>query len=416
MTHELHVSKPDRTLQADLMLDGSKSISNRALIVLALSGADPAGWLGNLSGAKDTVTLRRLLSQEGQVYDAGDAGTTFRFMTAFLAIQPGIQILTGSERMQERPVGALVYALRALGADIRFLGKEGYPPLEIGTFRPGGPSEIRIEAGVSSQFLSALAMIGPYLPGGLRIIPDGTLVSRPYLDMTVQLMRHFGARADWEGDTLVVHPGTYKPRLFTVEADWSAASYWYAMVALAEKADLHLRGLFPGSWQGDAVLADMMRFFGVETQFTETGVRLTKLAGQQASVFNYDFIGCPDIAQTLAVVCGALGVEGLFTGLETLSVKETDRIAALRQELAKTGVLFGQLPELNESGKIVHRLSGRASWANAPLFETYNDHRMAMAFACMAMRGAVRINRPEVVEKSYPAFWKHLEAAGFNVI
>jgi 3-phosphoshikimate 1-carboxyvinyltransferase len=336
-------------------------------------------------------------------------------MTAYLALQPGVQVLTGSERMQERPVGALVGALQALGADIRFLGKPGYPPLQIGAFRAAGKPEVRIQANVSSQFLSALAMIGPYLPEGLRIVPDGPLVSRPYLEMTVHLMRHFGAQVEWEGDTLVVHPGGYTPRPFRVEADWSAASYWYGMAALAETADLRLDGLFADSWQGDAVLATMMPFFGIQTEFTETGVRLTKSTGIRQPEFKYDFIGCPDIAQTLAVVCGGLGVAGRFTGLETLSVKETDRIAALRQELIKPGVTFERLPPVGASGPVWYGLTGRASWSDAPLFETYNDHRMAMAFACLAMLGPVQIEHSAVVGKSYPAFWDHLALAGFNI-
>lgn len=413
-----HLYKPDRNLHGELALDGSKSISNRALIALALSGADPAGYLSNLSTSKDTVTLQRLLAQKGGTYDAGDAGTTFRFLTAFLSLQPGIQILTGSARMRERPVGALAYALRELGADIQFLEKEGYPPLQIGTFKPSGQAQIRIAANVSSQFLSALALIGPYLPDGLEIVPEGSLVSRPYLEMTVQLMRYFGAQAEWKGNVLVVAPGKYQPRAFTVEADWSAASYWYAMAAFAGDADLKLRGLFAQSWQGDAVLARMMTAFSIQTTFEKDGIRLRKSGAARVTVFNWDFVECPDIAQTLAVVCGGLGVEGFFTGLETLSIKETDRIAALQVELKKTGVVFEQLlPEHTpgQTDKIYYRVGGKAAWTTPVRFATYGDHRMAMAFAPLAFYGALEIEHPAVVGKSYPAFWADLSQLGFDV-
>ncbi|MEO6039329.1 MAG: 3-phosphoshikimate 1-carboxyvinyltransferase, partial [Saprospiraceae bacterium] len=257
----IRLSKPDRHLQGAVQLDGSKSISNRALIVLALANTDPAQYLSRLADARDTITLQRLLTQTDTIYDAGDAGTTFRFLTAYLATRPGMQILTGSARMQERPVGALVQALQSLGADIRFLEKEGYPPLQIGEPKNLGVRnrEVRIQADTSSQFLSALLMIGPYLPQGLVLIPEGPLVSRPYLEMTLQLMRYFGAQADWQGDQLQVAPGAYRPRPLVVEADWSAASYWYALAAFSDSLDLRLEGLFAASWQGDSVLPEMMQ-------------------------------------------------------------------------------------------------------------------------------------------------------------
>ncbi|HRI60498.1 MAG TPA: 3-phosphoshikimate 1-carboxyvinyltransferase, partial [Saprospiraceae bacterium] len=327
----LQLSKPDRSLHGEIALDGSKSISNRALIVLALAGANPADWLTNLSTSKDTATLLRLLKQTGNNYDAGDAGTTFRFLTAYLAMQPGTQILTGSARMRERPVGGLVQALRRIGAEIEFLEKEGYPPLKISAMdktNPKGQATVRIDAGTSSQFLSALLMVGPYLPEGLQLIPEGKPVSRPYLEMTLQLMRHFGAQADWQGNTIVVEPGQYTPRPFTVEADWSAASYWYEMAAFADQLDLRLNGLFEDSWQGDSVVATMMQQFGIQTSFEKAPlplgggagggvVYLKKSGAPLTSLFEWDFVECPDIAQTLAVTCAGLGVRGIFTGLET---------------------------------------------------------------------------------------------------
>lgn len=415
----LHLSRTDRTLRGDIALDGSKSISNRALIVLALAGAKPADWLSNLSTSKDTATLTRLLTQSGGTFDAGDAGTTFRFLTAFLSMQPDTQILTGSARMRERPVGGLVKALRSIGAEIEFLEKEGYPPLKIGEmghFNGKSNAIVHIDAGTSSQFLSALLMVGPYLPNGMHLIPKGNLVSRPYLEMTLQLMRYFGAEADWQGDTIVVKPGQYTPRAFSVEADWSAASYWYEMAAFADDLDLRLHGLFQESWQGDSVVAKMMQSFGVQTEYSGGSIALTKSGASAQPVFEWDFIACPDIAQTLAVTCAGLGVRGVFTGLETLFIKETDRVAALQNELAKVGVSFGQ----SNPGKAVaspgtfFEVNGKAQWSAPPRFATYGDHRMAMAFAPLAFFAPVEIENPAVVAKSYPAFWEHLTEAGFK--
>lgn len=417
----LQLSRPPGPLHGEITLEGSKSISNRALIVLALAGADPGDWLQRLSASKDTATLQRLLRQTGeQTYDAGDAGTTFRFMTARLCLHPGTQVLTGSARMLERPIGALVTALRSLGADIEYLGQEGYPPLRIGPPQGLGKTgrEVRIHGGTSSQFLSALLMIGPCLPAGLELIPEGELVSRPYLEMTLQLMRHFGASAEWQGDRIVVAPGAYTPKEFIVEADWSAASYWYAIAALAEAPDIRLNGLFSDSWQGDAVLSRMMQSFGIQTVFEETGIRLLASGAPAKPVFEWNFLECPDIAQTLAVVCAGLGVQGIFSGLETLSIKETDRIAAIRNELAKVGVSFSKLPaRFNKKApdQTFYLVDGKVHWQEPPRFATYGDHRMAMAFAPLALLGPVGIEDPEVVRKSYGSFWKHLRQVGFQM-
>lgn len=407
----LQLSKPDHILRGNIALDGSKSISNRALIVLALAGANPADWLSNLSTSKDTTTLLRLLTQKEDVFDAGDAGTTFRFLTAYLSLQTDTQILTGSARMRERPVGGLVEALRSIGADIQFLEKEGYPPLKIG---PMAGRQIRhtvkIHAGTSSQFLSALLLIAPYLPAGLELVPEGNLVSRPYLEMTLQLMRYFGAKAGWQGNTILVEPGQYTPKPFSVEADWSAASYWYEMAAFADEVDLRLHGLFADSWQGDSAVANMMQQFGIQTVFEKNSVHLKKTKASLPSLFEQDFVECPDVAQTMAVTCSGLGVRGIFTGLETLFIKETDRVAALQTELAKVGVSFRQL-----SDKAFFEVDGKASWAKITRFATYGDHRMAMSFAPLAFFGKIEVEHPAVVAKSYPAFWEHLAAVGFKL-
>ncbi len=424
----LRLSKSDRLLHGDISLDGSKSISNRALIVLALAGVDPTDWLSCLSTSKDTTTLYRLLRQSGDLYDAGDAGTTFRFLTAYLALQPGDQTLTGSARMRERPIGGLVEALRGIGADIGYLEKEGYPPLRIGELKPRqGRASVRIHAGTSSQFLSALLMIGPYLADGLELIPEGRLVSRPYLDMTLQLMRYFGGQAEWRGDTVIVAPGRYQPQHFTIEADWSAASYWYALAALADDVDLRLHGLFSHSWQGDSVVVKMMQQFGIQTIIsgapkieisaglnTSEGeiLQLKKSGAPPVAHFQWDFTDCPDIAQTLAVVCAGLGVTGLFSGLETLFIKETDRVSALRTELSRVGVSFGE----QRAGSARFLVEGKAHWQGIPRFATYGDHRMAMAFAPLALLGPIDVENPSVVAKSYPAFWEHLKQVGFQSV
>jgi 3-phosphoshikimate 1-carboxyvinyltransferase len=418
-TELLHLAQLPSSIQGSLSLDGSKSISNRALIILALAGADPAQYLTGLSTSKDTQTLLRLLQSRTSTdtFDAGDAGTVFRFMAAYLATQPGTQILTGSARMLERPIGALADALIELGADMQYLGKTGYPPLKIGTPNDLGRqvSTLSIEAGVSSQFLSALLMIAPYLPQGLRLVPQGRLVSRPYIDLTLSLMRHFGAECGWEGEALYVRPGTYTPRAVRVEADWSAASYWYSMMAIAPSGGrMFLGGLFAESAQGDAVVANMMRKFGVQSEFTDAGVWISKTDGVvPPPFFEQDFLECPDIAQTLAVTCAALGTQGLFSGLETLSIKETDRISAIRDELKKVGASMIKLParfNAKSPEKTYYMVEGKADLVQfpQPQFATYGDHRMAMAFAPFAFLGPVTIANPQVVVKSYARYWEDL--------
>lgn len=405
----LHLSKPDRLLEGVLPLEGSKSISNRALLMLALAGERAEPWLTNLSSAKDTRIMQALLARPAAVCDAGDAGTVFRFMTAFLCLQPGNQTLTGSNRMLERPVAPLVEALRSLGADIEYLGRQGYPPLRIGGARPRGGA-VQIRADVSSQFLSALLMIGPYLPDGLALSMQGSLVSRPYLDMTLRMMRYFGAEATWTArGTIQVAPGAYQPRQLAIEADWSAASYWYAMAALSDQADLVLRGLYADSLQGDAVIAEMAAAFGVETLYEAGGVRIRYRGAPPPESLDLNFLDCPDIAQTLAVLCAGRGVPARLRGLATLAIKETDRIVALQRELEKIGVRMRRLPGRDTAC----RLRGKAHVLDRPVFDTYGDHRMAMAFAPLALLGPIGIEHPEVVDKSCPDFWVWMEGVGF---
>ena len=414
MAKTILLKKRDNSLEGTIKLSGSKSISNRALIIRALCIDDFP--IEGLATANDTELLQQLIQSKEEIRDAGPAGTTFRFMTAYLAMQPGKQVLTGTDRMKQRPVRVLVDALKTLGADIEYLEKEGYPPLSIGEAPLSKINELEIDAGTSSQYLSALLMIAPMLPNGLSLKLKGELVSRPYLLMTLKLMEYFGVKHQWEGNIIRVASQSYQARPFKVEADWSAASYYYIMAAFSDQPNLHLGGLFEDSLQGDAVIVEMMKSFGVRSTFEDDGVHLSRNGHLSSSNFSWNFLECPDIAQSLAVICGGTGVQGSFSGLQTLKIKETDRIIALHQELKKLGVDFTINPVINEQGEEEYEVNGKANWKGTPCLETYEDHRMAMAFAPMAMLNPIIIEDPMVVVKSYPAFWEDLEKLDFEVI
>ncbi len=414
MTYQIY--KSDRRLIGEITLAGSKSISNRALIIQALCEEDFP--IHRLANAKDTQLLQSLLNSEEDVLDAGAAGTTYRFLTAYLSIQAGVQVLTGTERMKQRPIKILVEALRQLGATIAYLENEGYPPLRIGEpTDENRTNQLNIAADTSSQYISALLMIAPVLPNGLEINLVGNMVSRPYIEMTLAMMQYFGIQYNWVGNVITVPPQAYLARPFIVEADWSAASYYYAMAAFSEEVDLQLNGLFANSTQGDAALVKMMEPFGILTEFNTEGIRLRKTGNAPQPIFEYDFIECPDLAQTLAVVCAGTSVHGVFTGLETLKIKETDRIAALKNELAKVGATMAALPPRfsQKNGKQYFSVEGPVSVENNPTFATYEDHRMAMAFAPLAFFGSIQIEHPGVVDKSYPDFWEDLQKLGFEI-
>jgi 3-phosphoshikimate 1-carboxyvinyltransferase len=428
MTYE--ISKSDRRIVGDITLDGSKSISNRLLIIKAL--CEKPFEIHNLSTSKDTQTLDKLLNHQADsnTFDCGAAGTTFRFLTAYLALQNGTQILTGSERMKQRPIGKLVTALRSLGCNINYLENEGYPPLQINAPNSLTTNELSIAADTSSQYITALLLIAPTLPNGLRLTLEGTIVSLPYINMTLALMQHFGVQHAWDGNTIIVEKQAYQSKNITVEADWSAASYYYALAAFADDLDLTLRGLFKDSLQGDSVATELGFHFGVDTifeenteksgdnpTFTEGVLKLRKTGNPTAELFEWDFLKCPDIAQTFAVICAGSGVQGLFTGLETLFIKETDRVAALKTELAKGGVVFSKLPKkfAQRSQKQFFMIEGKIEFKETPTFPTYEDHRMAMAFAPLAMLHPVRIGDPSVVNKSYSNFWRDLTILGFEI-
>jgi 3-phosphoshikimate 1-carboxyvinyltransferase len=416
------ISKSDKIIKGEITLNGSKSISNRALILRALSGQDFS--IKRISTSKDTITLERLLAEfasqkEGEEVElnTGHAGTTFRFLTGYLAAQKGTQILTGSDRMKQRPIGILVEALRNLGADIQYLENEGYPPLQIGERKKDFfNNALTISANTSSQYISSLLMLAPTLPNGLELTLDGKIVSIPYIQMTLKLMEKFGVLHNWDGNKISIAPQKYEGKDFIVEADWSAASYHFSLAILADEVDLQLNGLFEKSTQGDAAMVKIAEQFGISSTFNENGIHLKKSGNESTKMFEYDFLECPDIAQTLAVICGGLGTTGLFTGLDTLSIKETDRIAALQNELQKVQVFFSKLPPKfsKKSDKTFYMTEGKAVVDN-PTFETYEDHRMAMAFAPLALLGNINIEKPMVVVKSYPDFYKDFETLGFVI-
>ncbi|SHJ06510.1 3-phosphoshikimate 1-carboxyvinyltransferase [Hymenobacter daecheongensis DSM 21074] len=406
----LLVRWPGGPLRGIAQLPASKSESNRALIIQALAGG---GELENLSDANDTQLMQRLLAdQQAAVFDAEDAGTVMRFLTAYLAVMGRPAQLVGTARMYQRPIGVLVDALRQLGASIEYVGEEGYPPLKLNGWAPAlssdEPDELTVRGDISSQYISALLMIGPVLPAGLRLWLTGKVGSRPYIRMTQSLMQHFGATCRDLGTVLEVRPGAYQPADYTIESDWSAASYWYAMVALGPAGStIILPGLREQSWQGDQAIVGIMDQLGVATEFFPDGVQLTQKL--PAAAVEQDFSDCPDLAQTVAVVAAALGVPVVMTGLESLRIKETDRILALQTELAKFG---GSMTEEGEERFVVRSADFQVSGQTV---ETYHDHRMAMAFAPLALRGPLTVQAPEVVRKSYPRFWKELERAGFAI-
>ncbi|NND33150.1 MAG: 3-phosphoshikimate 1-carboxyvinyltransferase [Saprospiraceae bacterium] len=412
---KFQLSKTQSSVIGDIRLDGSKSISNRALMIRALT-AKPFE-IQNLSTSEDSQAMQRLIGKVDGTLDVGPAGTTFRFLTALYATKAGQQILTGSTRMKQRPIGPLVDALRGLGADIAYLEKEGYPPLRINTPENlGEVGEITVPANISSQFISALLMIAPTLPNGLKIFLQGKLVSASYLQMTLDMMAYFGISYRFSEQKIEVPPQQYASKTYRVESDWSAASYHFAAAALAQEANLTLRGLQKESMQGDAVAVSLFSKLGLQVDWLPDGLTITKSKSVKP-LLEHDFIRCPDIAQTLAVVCGGLGVVGTFTGLETLSIKETDRIHALKVELAKIGVSFVKAPARfsPKTAKTFYMVEGKAHWSSPPEFSTYHDHRMAMAFAPLSVIAPVKIDDPSVVGKSYPDFWKDLTRLGWEI-
>ena len=389
-------------------LPSSKSISNRALILNALSGN--RSTVSNLSSARDTKLMNALIGSDSQMIDVMDAGTTMRFLTAYFALTDQKKILTGTDRMKQRPIKLLVDALRLIGAEIEYRGEEGFPPMETLGFRSQKAATLSIPGNVSSQYISALMMLAPILQNGLTINLTSEAGSVPYITMTASLMREFGATVDldFKSNRIIVKSGNYKPSNVTIEADWSAASYWLGFTALANEAKILLPTVSEKSLQGDRVVVEVMEKLGVKSNFKESSLELTKKDFINHLV--WDFKDCPDLAQTVLPVCAAKGVTGEFTGLESLRIKETDRIAALQNELKKIGA------ELSEPAigrwKLV---PGTISNLKSPI-HTYHDHRMAMGFAPWATITDVVIESPEVVNKSYPGFWEDVKSVGIQVL
>lgn len=407
--------------QGTVQLTGSKSESNRALLLQSLSGGGIQ--VKNLSEANDTTLMQQALAQtphhaentqhQPVTIDVGPAGTVMRFMTALLAISPGRYILTGSERMQQRPISVLTDALQQLGANITYLGHTGFPPLAInGSFKQRS-TRISVPGHISSQYLSALLLIAPALPLGLTLQITGMLTSKPYLTMTLDMLTAAGIHYTYQDNIITIAPQAFRPTTLEIEPDWSAASYWYSLLALAnEGQQLFLPGLKENSLQGDRVIAELMKRFGVQTTFLPEGIQLEKTqvspSSKHAANDLIDCTSCPDLAQTLVVCAAALQQDLRFTGLHTLRIKETDRIAALQTEIAKFGV------QLVEDGDTYQLKTAGFFHPESLTIDTYEDHRMAMAFAPLALIfDTIRINDPGVVDKSYPHFYTHLSSMGF---
>jgi 3-phosphoshikimate 1-carboxyvinyltransferase len=402
------VSAPKQLKNIKIDLPSSKSISNRLLILNALS-YNPYP-VKNLSDSDDTRALAVALTSNANLFNVGAAGTTMRFLTAFLSRIVGEWIFSGSELMKERPIGVLVDALKELGANIEYTEKEGYPPLKIlGSSLQG--KTLELPGNISSQYISALLMIAPTVTDGLTLKLKGDITSRPYINLTLKLMEQFGVQSEWTDNTIIVPEQELKPVESKAEGDWSAASYWFQIAALAkDDANVTLKGLDRYSLQGDSKVANLFTQLGVKHKFSQKGLQLSK-SGELTKHFSYDFTDQPDLAQTFAVTCACLNIPFHLTGLHTLKIKETDRINALIAEARKLGFAFttNDVNDLKWDGT-------KTEMTAPPVISTYHDHRMAMAFAPAAIAcGTMTIENPEVVSKSYPNYWKDLREAGFEM-
>ena len=409
-----YIIQAPQQLNSTIKLPASKSICNRALVIHAMAGCTFP--LNNLSDCDDTEVIVNALKDLPDTINIKAAGPAMRFMTAYLASTPGIHTITGTERMKNRPIAVLVDALKRLGADIEYVEKEGYPPLRIqGKVLEGG--RLEVVGNISSQYISALLMIGPILKKGLELKLTGDIASRPYIDLTLCTMRQFGAEAKWTDiDTITVAPKPYTPiARYTIESDWSASSYWYEIMALHgnPESQIQLEGLTDNSKQGDSVVKYIFSLLGVKSDFANRdSISPLKLKAHRCTLprLDYDFTGSPDLAQTIVVACCAMGVKFRFTGLATLKIKETDRIEALKCELKKVGYVIH-----DETDNTLY-WDGETCEASLAPIDTYEDHRMAMAFAPLAFKfPQLQINHPEVVTKSYPHFWEDLKAVGFSI-
>ena len=400
------LTKHSKRLKGEVQLEASKSESNRALIINAL--ADGKSSLSYLSNARDTQTMQSLLNSNDDVLDVKDAGTTMRFLTAYLAVKGTGQVITGTDRMKKRPIGPLVDALRTIGAEIEYVEEEGYPPLKITKIKHQKEDLIKIPGNISSQYISALMMIAPKLPNGLSIQLTTEVFSKPYIELTMNLMKKFGVEVEFKKNRIDIAPQQYEPTAHEIEGDWSGASYWYSFVGLStHKSSVILPRIRTYSSQGDRVIADIMFNLGVASHFEYGKVKLLQRKENEESL-ELDFRNCPDLAQTVLAAAAVLGVKLYMTGLESLKIKETDRIEAMKNELAKIGATL-----MEEKNKWV--LSPSDSLPDAIEVDTYEDHRMAMAFAPLCQVMDVTIDDPDVVNKSYPGFWDELRKLGIKI-
>lgn len=418
--NSFNIAAPSGKITGTVHLPASKSISNRLLILQSL--AKSKVQFPNLSTADDTVLMQKLLQKvshskqedEELVLDCQNAGTVLRFLTAYLAFTPGNWILTGSKRMLDRPIRTLAEALMDLGANISYVGKEGFPPLKISGRQLQG-EKIVADASVSSQYISALLMIAPMLKQGLEINLQGAVVSRPYIQMTLDLLRRFEIKTSWEANTIKVNEGKFKLKSISIEPDWSSAAFWYQVVALSTDASLFIPGLSPGSIQGDSILPTIFEPLGVDSKFDEDGLKLTR-SGKQQNHIEFDFSNHPDLAMPFITTCGALGIKGLFTGLESLRIKESDRLTALENILHQLNIPcsieYGRgfiLPGNPDPGPLIQT-------ENKFRMNPLGDHRLAMMLAPLALiHGNIEIEDPQVVTKSYPQFWQELKNVGFII-
>jgi len=411
-----YIINAPKSINTTVKLPASKSISNRAMIIYALSGGKTLPE--NLSDCDDTNVIVNAIQNMPDVIDIKAAGTAMRFLSAYLSVTEGTHTITGTERMKHRPIGVLVDALRFLGAEITYLNEEGFPPLKI-TGRKHEGGYLEIPGSVSSQYISALLMIGPVLCKGLTLKLTGEIISRPYIDLTLWMMKEFGAEADWSDiDTITVKPKPYKSREYSIESDWSAASYWYETLALSDnyEDEIKFAGLMDGSMQGDSIARYLFSLMGVKTIFdsTKQGIPTTvtlKKLERHVPRLDYDFINSPDLAQTFVVSCALMDIPFKFTGLRTLKIKETDRIEALKTEMKKLGYIIK-----DENGDSLVWDGERCEPATDIAIDTYEDHRMALSFAPAAIKlPGIKINDPNVVTKSYPNFWKDMRNVGFII-
>lgn len=410
MNSFISIHHPTKKLNGTIALPGSKSESNRVFILDALSHKQST--LFNLSTAEDTRILKEALLSNEEEINIKNAGTAMRFLTAYYTARKQNKIVSGDARMLERPIKPLVEALIQMGANIEYLGKEGFPPIKInGSLSTLNKKEIQIPANISSQFISAILMIAPTLPEGIILKMEGKIASIPYIQMTLQIMEAFGIKSTFKKNTITIRPQNYLPTIYHVESDWSSASYWYSILALSyDNSAIFLEGLKRKSMQGDAIIKEIFEPFGIITEHSDNGIFITKTQADLSGIPDYyDFTDYPDLAQTIIVLCAALGIKCGFTGLESLKIKETDRVQALQNELKKFNV------QLIEESDDIYVLKGKFK-PTSTIIETYEDHRMAMAFAPYALIcDEIKIENPDCVNKSYPGFFNDLEQVGFLV-